>query len=882
MTSRSVSPLPVLVAAVIRLLTERPRSMEELVEGMVSEGLRLGREPVEFVEDLFDEADELHKVARLVSDERLFWPTAVLSGAVFTHVVSEREIVHDLLLASPDLLPLQLMIISSDREAVPVADGSELYTAMVGIDDDLLAQRGVPVSVVKSDAWLLAPGWFARAGIAAGDTVVVDMVEGLVRISRVEVAPFDELRAARTRSLVHGLAMDTDSAGAHEIDVLVASAIEANTMSFTEPLPPLSELLEHGGFTIQGDYLCPPGVDLRARRNAARVQRIVTFHGLAEDEAQTVIVLSDLVTQTRTLQHALLGGDGVPHGLVDTLIRAVNSDGPGPLAASRPSGRPTVRSALDRLAVPEVAEAAAVEVLGLQLVDASALELTAELLEPMVSRQARPAVRWLRAKAQERAGHVLEAEQSLEAAYSLDPQWAPVLQDLARWASDRGDVERGVSLLHRAGVEADDRLLRLLESNRPPDRSDLARNDPCWCGSGRRYKACHRGRERLDLPARTKWLYSKALMHLVDGPGRNLHLVVAQAWADGGDQRRLVEALGEDMVIDLTLFEGGVFDDFLAIRGVLLPDDERLLAEQWLLVQRSVHEVESVRRDHGFTARDIRTGDRHEVSERLATHQLKVGDLLLMRLVPTGRDTVIFGGIESVDLARRDSLVALLDSEPDPVDLAEFIAGMHAPPTVLNADGAEMVICEARLRLPDPDAVAAWLDGRLVRHDDDAMTRTWHELVDAPGGSSIRASVTVEADELTLFTMSEERFDALLDALLEARPEVEILEQQRRTADDLADSGSVSSRAGSRASSMIDPNDADPELAAALQDYIRGYEQRWLDESIPALGGVTPREAAADPTRRDDLVRLLDSFPADDGSPGQMSATRLRADLGLV
>ena len=182
----------------------------------------------------------------------------------------------------------------------------------------------------------------------------------------------------------------------------------------------------------------------------------------------------------------------------------------------------------------------------------------------------------------------------------------------------------------------------------------------------------------------------------------------------------------------------------------------------------------------------------------------------------------------------------------------------------------------------DPDAVAAWLDGRLVRHDDDAMTRTWHELVDAPGGSSIRASVTVEADELTLFTMSEERFDALLDALLEARPEVEILEQQRRTADDLADSGSVSSRAGSRASSMIDPNDADPELAAALQDYIRGYEQRWLDESIPALGGVTPREAAADPTRRDDLVRLLDSFPADDGSPGQMSATRLRADLGLA
>ncbi len=331
---------------------------------------------------------------------------------------------------------------------------------------------------------------------------------------------------------------------------------------------------------------------------------------------------------------------------------------------------------------------------------------------------------------------MLDAEVSLEAAYSPDPQWVPVLADLARFASDRGDVERGISLLHRAGVDADDRLLGLLEDNRPLDRSDLGRNDPCWCGSGRRYKACHRGRERLDLQARATWLYHKAWMHLVDGPGRTLLLDVAQSWTGDRDQRRLVQAFGEDTVIDLTLFEGGVFADFLAARGVLLPDDERLLAEQWLLVARSVHEVESVRRDRGFTARDIRTGDRHEVSERLATRQLTVGDLLLVRLVPDGRDTVIFGGIESVDLARRDSLVALLDSEPDPVTLAEFIAALHAPPTMLNADGGELVICEARLRLPDPDAVAAWLDERLVRDDDDITTKTWHERVEGAGGGA--------------------------------------------------------------------------------------------------------------------------------------------------
>ena len=878
MASRSVSPLPVLVAAVIRLLTDHPRSIEELADGLVGEGLRLGPEAVEYVEDLFDEADELHQVVALVNDERLFWPPALLSGAVFTHVVTEPEVVHDLLLPTPDLLPLRLLL-SLAGDAVPVAGGSELRTAMAGFDDELLALRGVPVGLVDDEAWLLTPGWFTGADIAAGDTVVVEVVVGVVRISRCEVATFEELRAARVRNLVHDLALGAEPAGAHEIDVLVASAIDAEPTSFTEPMPPLGELLEQRGFTIQGDYLCPPGVDLRAQRGAARVQRIIEVHRLDRDGAETVVVLTDLVDTTRALQDTLSGdAGGVSHALVEALIGADATDEPRTPGAARPSGRPTVRTALDRLARPEVTEVAAVEVLGLRIVDAPALELTAELLEPMVSRQARPAVRWLRAKAQERAGRVLDAEASLEAAYSLDPQWAHVLQDLARFASDRGDVERGISLLHRAGVDADDRLLRLLEDNRPPDRSDLGRNDPCWCGSGRRYKACHRGRERLDLPARASWLYNKAWMHLVDGPGRNLLLDVAQTWAGDRDERRLVTAAGEDVVIDLTLFEGGVFADFVAARGMLLPDDERLLAEQWLLVQRSVHEIESVRRDRGFTARDIRTGDRHEVSERLASRQMKVGDLLLMRLVPDGRDTVIFGGIESVDLARRDFLVSLLDSHPDPVTLVEFIAAMHAPPTMLNADGGELVICEARLRLPDPDAVAAWLDVRLVRVDDDVTTRTWHERVDTPGGPSIRASATLSGDELVLFTMSEERFDALLDALREARPEVEILEQERRTTDDLTESGTLGSGAGS----MIDPREADPELAAALADYVRGYEQRWLDESIPALGGVTPREAAADPTRRDDLVRLLDSFPDDHGDPGQMSATRLRANLGLA
>ena len=53
-----------------------------------------------------------------------------------------------------------------------------------------------------------------------------------------------------------------------------------------------------------------------------------------------------------------------------------------------------------------------------------------------------------------------------------------------------------------------------------------------------------------------------------------------------------------------------------------------------------------------------------------------------------------------------------------------------------------------------------------------------------------------------------------------------------------------------------------------LEEFIHDYETNWLDESIPALDGHTPRQAAADPTRRADLIRLLDCFPAG-AAPGR-------------
>ena len=151
------------------------------------------------------------------------------------------------------------------------------------------------------------------------------------------------------------------------------------------------------------------------------------------------------------------------------------------------------------LADPLLAELLLTETVGTGEDGAAALGLFAEVLEPKVPRAARVACRWLRAVALERMGDIDEAERELLAAESMDPDWPLPLFDLARFASDRGDAERGLALLRRAGAAPDHPLVELMEKHRAEPRRDLGRNELCWCGSSRKYKKCHLGREQLSL-----------------------------------------------------------------------------------------------------------------------------------------------------------------------------------------------------------------------------------------------------------------------------------------------------------------------------------------------------------------------------------------------
>jgi tetratricopeptide (TPR) repeat protein len=849
-----------------------PMAEERLGSVLNDRGVVLGADADEALAEALDDGAG---VLAVLTDERWVSLPALLAGRVFTRRLSGLEVEHDFLESSPDLCPVDMLTECVGYQLL--VDGSPVIGVLPGLDDDTLAARGVPPEVVDDLGALLLPaGYLVGKGLSEGDVISVRVTaQGLLLEAVPDEVMSTEGLAVAGRRLSQVLAARSDEPVLLDAAVWTACADDATL--FTEPLPPLGEVLEACGLVCDGEWLAPPGFDFRRWRANARRTAIAVRHDLDDDEAFAVLAIAALYERVADLHVAASethegGGDAA---LTAFATEMTGQPEPSRTGSGTGSGA-VVRSVLPVLAEPAVAAAVLAETVGAGSDGAATLGLFAETLEPLAPRAARPALRWLRGKAHERLGDAASAEADYEAAESLDPQWSPALVALARYAGDRGDATRGLDLLRRAGASPDHPLVGLLERFEAGPRPDVGRNDPCWCGSGRKYKKCHLHRERLSLDERAGWLYQKAGMFLTDGPWRAEVADVARERVEFADSpHRLLDALADPLVTDAVLFEGGGFAEFVAARGALLPEDERLLAEQWLLVDRSVFEVEQVRHGEGLTVRDVRTGDVHQVRERTASRQMKVGALICARIVPAGDTTQIFGGIEPVELHERDELISLLDAKPDPVDLVSFLTRRFAPPALRNTEGDPLVLCEVILRTGDPAALVAELDETYAR-DANADTPQWSEhLTDGP----VRATLRLDGADLTVHTNSEARLDRVLGTLRKLGPTLTVVEESRQPARNTREAAAVTPGAQSGAVEPLDP--ADPEVAAVLDRFVRDYERKWLDEPIPVLAGHTPRQAAADPTRRDDLIRLLGSFPSHPDKPGLMNPDRLRAALDL-
>lgn len=872
-----------LAEAVERILTgQGPMQVESLVEALGEQGFELGESPADrVVEEVLEDSPNYLPL----TDGRWCHLPTLLTGRTFTHRVNDLELAHDLLAVAPDLEPV---LVLEEPPYDHLVDGTPLRVVLPGELGETEDGAHPVEAIAESGSLRLNPQRLAGLGLTPGDLVGLRVVSGGVELVRAETAPAEETLTSLEQRVNAQLRQHPDRP--QNIEDVVYRLIADVPAAFADPLPPLQELLDRWELPTFGDLVGPPGFDFAAWRVRGRLRLLSQRYELTEDEALVVAALTTLHNQVLDVMEAYTtleeSGDATAlAGVLDQTPEAsAGSADPEPADPESADRWRAVAATLPFLAEPAVAQAVLEETGRPGTLEAAALGLLAESLESQADRSTRPALRWLRAKAYEELGEIGNAEQALRAAERLDPDWTPTVIDLARYANDRGDAAAGLALLGRIGNDAPPLLRAVLEQHRPGPARSMPRNQPCWCGSGRKFKQCHlRQADSAPLPERAGWLYEKAVLHVLASPWIDLaeqlgRLRVANIESDKEARKRIDDGL----VLDVTVFEGGAFDDFLERRGELLPTDELLLAQQWQLTERSVFDVTAVSPGSSLTLRDVRTGEMTEVPERTASRQLRSGELICAHVLPTGDGHQLFGGIDPVGLHERDALVALLDSDPEPEEVVAFCSRRFAPPRLANTEGHPTVLCRAELRSDDPAELASALDGAYRRHEtspDEPCLAQWVEMVQVDEMDRIRAELRLAGDELTITTNSEARQDAALARVRELQPSIALVVQDRTPMRDARDAARLADSLPGDPSSTATLNDL-PEVREVVAEHIRSYEERWLDLPIPALDGRTPREAAEDPTRRDDLVRLLASFPdADD--PTMMSPSRLRAALGL-
>nr|WP_306439200.1 antitoxin Xre/MbcA/ParS toxin-binding domain-containing protein [Oceanidesulfovibrio indonesiensis] len=76
----------------------------------------------------------------------------------------------------------------------------------------------------------------------------------------------------------------------------------------------------------------------------------------------------------------------------------------------------------------------------------------------------------------------------------------------------------------------------------------------------------------------------------------------------------------------------------------------------------------------------------------------------------------------------------------------------------------------------------------------------------------------------------------------------------------------------------------DPQLRAELEQRFIDHWSNWLDSPLPALKGISPREAAATSEGREKVQALLDSAASNKGPELELQAKGIelaRKELGL-
>jgi hypothetical protein len=820
-----------------------------------------------------DDVDDMDDMTDFpLAGERTVDIDQVLDGLVLTHRLTDHERGSGQLQLEPDLDA----VVWVERET---EDGVVLPLA--GRDDTARIDRA-------TGRWLELPD----GALPDAPAIAVRLTSAGLLLTGLDDLPEPDQHTAdrllRALELVRSLEDGVDPAQ------LVLEARARYPLLLSTPGAPLGQLLDLAEITDTDHGLSLPGEELDVDdldpldedpEEDELVAHLRHDHGFDLGEISAILTVHNrLLGIANEVLRELI--DRVPHADDDTVGQDVSDAVEGAVSvalAADPAGHDLALDALaEALAEPDLAAALLEDVLGDDAVVAAVLLAMLDHLAPQLrDRTARANTAWLRAHALELiAEDHTEAERELRRAVELGAHPSATF-DLVRYLSDRGQAGAAMGYLRQLEGPGVEHWRELLAPYAVPGPTSAGRNDPCPCGSGRKHKVCCQARNGWPLQERLDWVWDKLMTYAMGPSGRE---VMASVLARLGRTADTLEP-GDPLAANLALFEGGVIAEFCDRRGAFLPADELELLRRWADTRARLYEVVEVGRDDEVALLDLTSGERASFVDGAIAEACGPGDAALGWLIDEPDATVPAIGLVEVPDAWRVPLLQLLDDDGAELDdLVGFLRAGSAPPRMATRDGEPLLFVTRTYEVEDVEAAMAALGRRLEATDDATLTA----FVEREDGRWSRGTVTAEDGRLVVSTMSASRADWFAELFDEVLPDARLVDEERLSPDD-----AMAARGGAddedEDDGLLDLDGLDPDaradVLAQLDAFMARQEDAWVDTRLPALDGATPREAAADPTRRPTLLRLLEDF--DDHAaawtgPGRgMDADRLRGLLGL-
>ncbi|MCY4597733.1 MAG: SEC-C domain-containing protein [Bryobacterales bacterium] len=449
-------------------------------------------------------------------------------------------------------------------------------------------------------------------------------------------------------------------------------------------------------------------------------------------------------------------------------------------------------------------------------------------------------------------------------------------------------------------------------ASRSPSKGRVGRNDPCPCGSGRKYKRCHLAADE----GRSAGVHTTARLHTMDyGLMRRLIRFAKQEFGPAWEGFKN-DFADTELNIQLSLpWSVYCFEvNGRTVAGAYLDHHEhRCTVEErrWLNAQRtawlSVWEVEAVDYGKSLTLHDLLSHERRTVQEKSGSETLVWRDCLLCRVVDYG-DISLVSGIHVHPLPPREAAGVVRRARSRrpakrPVPIERLRKAAFGRRLIRNWERAIESQEDRRIELRNSDhhrfvhtvdhfdiqpGAGRELDARIADLEgaewDDSDPDSPRFAISRPsdpaepeGRRILLGRVYLEAAELRIETDSTERADALRQRV-EAACGSRIRHRQREKRDQMT-------FAMKRPDGPLKPaKPPTPIDAQALAEFKVRHYADWPDRPVPLLDQMTPRECARTAAGRekvDLLVKDMENFESRFQGP-RFDFSGIRRELGLA